>query len=101
MEFDKSDIIKYRIEKSQTALHEADYCLKQNSLHLAENRIYYSIFYLVSALAEKDDFATSKHGQLLGWFNKNYVNAGIVDKKFGKIYVDAFEKDKKVIMTIL
>jgi uncharacterized protein (UPF0332 family) len=59
-------------------------------LHAAENRIYYSIFYLVSALALKNDFSTSKHGQLLGWFNKNYVKTGIVPSSVGKIYADAF-----------
>jgi len=31
----------------------------------AENRIYYAIYYIVSALAIKNDYSTSKHSQLL------------------------------------
>ena len=38
-----------------------------------------------------NDFSTSKHSQLLGWFNKNIVKKGIVPKEFGRIYLNAYE----------
>jgi uncharacterized protein (UPF0332 family) len=41
------------------------------------------MFYSLLALAF--DFETSKHQQLLGWFNKNVVQKGLIDKKYGKI----------------
>ncbi len=62
-----------------------------DKLHLAYNRIYYSIYYVVSALALKNDFSSSKHSNLLGWFNKNYIITGKVSKELGKIYNKAFE----------
>ena len=40
---------------------------------VALNRIYYGIFYIVSALAIKNRFSTANHSQLIGWFNTNYV----------------------------
>ncbi|MHB8581552.1 MAG: HEPN domain-containing protein [Ignavibacteriaceae bacterium] len=57
----------------------------------AENRIYYSIFYIVSALAMQYNFSTSKHMELLGWFNKNFVFTGKVSIEMKNIYKDAFE----------
>ena len=39
----------------------------------------------------KNNFSTSKHSVLLGWFNKNFVNPGIISKELGKIYNTAFE----------
>jgi uncharacterized protein (UPF0332 family) len=41
-------------------------------------------------LALKKGFMTSKHSQLLGWFNKEIVKTGLIDKKFGRFYLDAF-----------
>ena len=90
MAYNKDELIKYRISRAKETIEDATVALENERLHSAENRIYYSIFYLVSALALKDGFSTSKHGQLLGWFNKNYVKTGIVSSSIGKIYADAF-----------
>ena len=46
---------------------------------------------MVSALALKMEFKTSKHSQLLSWFNREIVKTGLIDKNFGKFYLDAFE----------
>jgi len=87
----KEDIVKYRIERCLETVGEAQTAINEEHYFLAANRIYYAIFYIVNALAIKDGFRTSKHYQLLGWFNKNYVKSGIVENKFGKIYRNAFE----------
>lgn len=46
---------------------------------------------MLLALALKNGFKTSKHSQLLGWFNKEFVNLGKVDRQIGKIAHKAFE----------
>jgi uncharacterized protein (UPF0332 family) len=91
MQDDKNALIKYRINRAEETLDEVKLAIENNRLHLAANRIYYSVFYIVSSLALKKDFTTSKHSQLLGWFNREIVKAGLVDKKLGKFYLDAFE----------
>ena len=69
------------------------FCLPEHERFLlAENRIYYGMFYMVMALALKHGFMTSKHAQLLGWFNKEFVRAGQVDVALGKVYQAGFEK---------
>lgn len=59
MDNDKEAIIKYRLERSKMTINEAKIAIENNQLFLAENRIYYSIFYIVSALAIKNNFSTS------------------------------------------
>ncbi len=91
----KEDLIRYRIKRSEGTIEEAELAIKNNKFPLAENRIYYSIFYIVSALALKYDFSTSKHSTLMGWFNQALVKTEKIDVSFGKTYARAFEKRQK------
>jgi uncharacterized protein (UPF0332 family) len=68
----KEGLIKYRIKRAEQTLKEAKWAIDKNTLPLAENRIYYSIFYIVSALALKFDFFTLKHSTLRGWFTGKF-----------------------------
>jgi len=47
------------------------------------------------ALGLKYEFETSKHSNLIGWFNKNFINKGLVDNKFGKTINRAFLRRTK------
>lgn len=69
----KEDLIKIAIEKSNQAIKSAKDNFENNNLETAQNRIYYALFYIVTALAYKNDFITSKHSQLKGWFNKKFI----------------------------
>ena len=91
MAFDKLALIEYKINKAKETVKAAKLLIDHNLLSHAENRIYYSIFYIVSALALKYDFSTSKHKILLGWFNKRFVFTGKVSVEIKNIYKDAFE----------
>jgi uncharacterized protein (UPF0332 family) len=88
----KLSLIAYNIEKAETAINDTHFLIENKKSYLAYNRIYYACFYIITALALKNDFSTSKHKQLIGWFNKNYVKENIVDKKYGKILNKAFDQ---------
>ncbi len=88
---DKNVIIQNWLIKADEALNEVQKAIDTESLSSAQNRIYYSIFYSVMALGYSRDFVTSKHSQLLGWFNQTFVKEKIFDKKFGEIYKTAYE----------
>lgn len=91
----KKDLIGYRISRAESTIDEAELALKNNKFTLTENRVYYSIFYIVSALALKHEFSTSKHSTLKGWFNQALVKTKKIDVSFGKTYARAFEKRQK------
>jgi len=57
----------------------------------AMNRMYYSMFYAVNALALARDFKTSKHSSLMSWFSKNIIQPGILLQEIGEIYKNAFD----------
>ncbi len=95
MAYNKRELIEYRIEKARLCYTEIDTCLENNLLHLAENRIYYSLFYSVSELGLLMDFSTSKHKQLQGWFNREFIRPKIFPIEFAKIYAIAFERRQK------
>jgi len=53
------------------------------------------MYYSLTALALKHKFETSKHTQLIGWFNKNFISTKIIEPKFGKILRNAFQNRTK------
>ncbi len=91
MQDNQNELVKYRIEQAKQAILEVEILIEKNLLTLAINRIYYGMFYMLLALALKNGFKTSKHNQLIGWFNKDFVKTGIINQKYGKIINKGYE----------
>ena len=88
---DNTELISYRIDQARNTIPEVEFQIEHGFLGIAVNRIYYGMFYILLALAMKKGFKTSKHRQLLGWFNKEFVKTGKVSRKAGRIVNKAFE----------
>jgi len=84
-------LIKYRLEQAESSVSEAELLIDHNKYRGAVNRIYYGMFYCLLALGNKFRFETSKHSQLIGWFNKNFIKEKKIDQKYGKILREAFK----------
>lgn len=88
----KQFFIKNFFEKSVTALEDARKNIDNNSLFAAQNRIYYAVFYSVMSLGYFEGFITTKHKQLMGWFNKTFVyEKKVFDKRLFEIYQNAYD----------
>ena len=87
----RDDLIKYRLEQARDTIDVVDLLIRNDKLSSAINRIYYGMFYSLLALALQFNFETSKHQQLIGWFNKEFIRTGLIEKEFGRILRDAFE----------
>ena len=83
-ENDRNSLIEYRLDQAFDTANLAKFLFSSNKLVVAVNRIYYGLYYALTALALKYKFETSKHTQLIGWFNKEFIAANIVDQKYGK-----------------
>jgi hypothetical protein len=92
---DRSNLIKYRLDQSRETVELAKFLIDSGKLTTAVNRIYYGIFYAITALAIRYSFETSKHGQLIGWFNKEFIATNILDKRLGKILRNAYQNRTK------
>ena len=91
MQDNQTEHITYRIEQAKESISEVEILIDKNLLTLAINRIYYGMFYMLLALALRKGFKTSKHNQLIGWFNKEFVKTGKINQKFGKIINKGYE----------
>jgi uncharacterized protein (UPF0332 family) len=92
---DRRSLIKYRIEQSEEAVLDVQLLIENNRLRSAVNRIYYGLFYSLLALGLAYQYETSKHAQLIGWFNKTFIHGGLIDTKYGRIINKALNKRNK------
>lgn len=92
---DRRELIKYRLEQAEDTINDVRILIENNRFRAAVNRIYYGMFYSLLALGLKNNFETSKHTQLIGWFNKSFINEGLIDTKYGKIINKAFNRRTK------
>ena len=88
---DKRALIEYHLNQANEVISEVEQLIAADLLKVAVNRIYYGMFYCLNSLALKYDFQSSKHLQLIGWFNKTFIKTGLIENKFGKILRDAFK----------
>ncbi len=94
-EKDKFELIKYRLIEAKDTIEDVQLLITNDRLRASINRIYYGMFYSLLALGLKFDFEASKHKQLIGWFNKNFIHEGLIDKKYGKIINKALNRRTK------
>ena len=87
----RQTLIQYRIEQAKETIEEAKLLLEHDKFRAAVNRIYYGMFYMLLALGLKYHFETSKHTQLIGWFNGTFIKVGTIPREYGKIIQKAFE----------
>jgi len=87
---EKNALIEHRIARATDTIEEVSFLIKNKKFLLAVNRIYYGMFYILSALSLKYDFSTSKHQQLIGWFNKEFISTGEINRKYGRILHNAY-----------
>jgi len=87
----RNALIEYRIQQSEETLKDAEILINSQRYRSAVNRIYYSVFYMLLALGLKYEFETSKHLQLIGWFNKNFIHTNLIPVEFGKFVKRIFE----------
>ncbi len=53
------------------------------------------MFYSLLALSLANDFETSKHSQLIGWFNRSFIHSKIIEPEYGKIINKAYNRRTK------
>jgi len=88
---EKKRIIEYWRKRARECLDDAKLLLENKRLYSAVNRIYYALFYQVSALLLARGLSFSKHSGVLAAFNREFVKTGKIDKELGKFYNRMFE----------
>lgn len=89
------DLTKYRLEKARNTLSDAKKYFEGGTLNSTVNRTYYAMFYAVSALLIVKRLFSSKHTGVRALFNREFVNKGLVEIRWGKFYSDMFGNRQK------
>ncbi len=86
MKKDQRILIDYLIEKGDKAYDDAVLLIENKSYAGAVNRVYYSCFYIVSALLLTLDLSAKTHKGVQSLFYKNFVENGIIYKEQSRFY---------------
>lgn len=94
-EKEKEALISYRLEQADETVNDVELLILNKRYRSAVNRIYYGMFYSLLAMGLAYNFETSKHSQLIGWFNKSFISTSIIEKDYGRIITKAFSRRTK------
>jgi len=78
---DLEALVAHRLQKSEEALQAARVMIDQKMFSFAMNRVYYSVYYAVQALLAHKEVAFSKHGQVKGYFNREFIKQEYFQRK--------------------
>lgn len=84
-------LISNNLEKADDSIIQAEALFNIQQYFGSVNRAYYAIFYAALAILLTKGLGSSKHSGVLSLFNKEFVKTEEVDKKWSKVFKDAFK----------
>lgn len=109
----KDDYISYRVEKSKEIYNDAILLAQNSRWNSCVNRLYYSSYYLVSALLYKNEIKLETHNGTKTQFFLHFIKTNVTSRDNGKLYshlfdwrqesdyADFVEFDKKTVVPLL
>lgn len=82
----KSEYIKYKIQKAAQSIREAKLLLENEMNDTAVSRLYYAAFYAINALLAENDFNPKTHTGTKTLFNKEFILTGKMESRFSDFY---------------
>jgi uncharacterized protein (UPF0332 family) len=80
------------LDKADRAITAAETLLRAGFTDFAAGRAYYSMFFTAEALLLEKGLSYSKHSAVHASFGKIFAKEGILDKKFHRWLLDAFDQ---------
>lgn len=84
-------VVRYWWNKAEASLLSAKRELEAEAYDFAVNRLYYALFYAVSATLMDRGLSFKKHSGVRAAFHRELVKSGLLDAKWGKVYDQLFE----------
>ena len=83
----KKDYIDYRLLKSKEIFEDAELLALNQRWNSCVNRLYYSSFYLVSAILYKNDIKSETPNGTKTLFNLHFIKTGKLEIGYGKVII--------------
>lgn len=87
----RETLVRLRMQDARQAVEDAQVLLDRGSLRGAANRIYYSMFYAISALALARGVAFKTHAGLISFFQREFVSTNLFGREHGRALQKAFD----------
>ncbi len=88
----KRELIRSRLNEARESFADARLLMdKGGSIRAVINRLYYCLFYCVVALLQSRDLKSTKHSNLIGLFDVNFVKTGDLPKWMSQILHELFD----------
>lgn len=88
----RAEIVRYWWDRAQESLGAARRELAADSYNFAMNRIYYALFYAVSALLLEGGHRFKKHSGVRAAFNRHIIKTGRMEQRHGNLYNEVFDE---------
>lgn len=89
------DLCRYRLKNSKGSMEVAEDCLAKGHYKDAINRSYYAAFYAIKAVLALEEVDFKRHKDVIAYFNKAYVAAGVMPKEIGRKVARLQQKREK------
>lgn len=88
----QKDLIEFRLSRADESLNMARLALENSFFNSAVSELYYTCFYLITALFAQQDIHTSTHKAVKSLFNLHFVKEGKVEERWGALLKEVFNK---------
>ena len=88
---ERDAIVSFRIQKAKDTLAEEEGISTLKYWNAVANRLYYSCFYMTSALLIKHNYSAQTHSGVIHLFGMHFIRTGVISKDSGKMYSRLFE----------
>lgn len=79
------------LQKARENLRAAELLRREGFCDICASRCYYAVFYAAEALLWSKSLAFSSHGAVSGAFGREFARTGLVDRKFHRYLLEAFQ----------
>lgn len=86
----RKQLALYWLDKAEESLKSANSELQAKRLTFAVNRLYYTMFYAVSALFVAKNQSYSKHSAIRAALHRDFIKPGLMEKRVGRLYDELF-----------
>ena len=89
------DVSNYRYEKAEQCLETSKAMIALNDYKGAANRSYYCVFHAMRSVLALDNVDFGNHGQVMGYFRREYIKTKIFPVKMSDILTVLFDVRNK------
>ena len=88
----KEEEIQAWIKKAEESIVAAELIFNQEMFSISASRSYYAMFYIAQALLHSLGLSFKSHGTVIAEYGKNFAKTGLLDPKFHKGLIHAYEE---------